>query len=51
MKKEDRLNTAQEEGQRRYYASDSAADFAAMASMFLGSDITECAEHIAIEEY
>ena len=51
LKKEDRLNTAQEEGRRRYYASDSAADFAAMASMFLGSDITECAEHIAIEEY
>lgn len=51
LQTEDKLNTAEEEGRRRYYASDSAEDFAAMASRFLGSDITECAEHIAIEEY
>ncbi len=51
LEEEDKLNTTAEEGQRRYYASDSAEDFAAMASMFLGEDITECAEHVAIAEF
>jgi glutamate racemase len=51
LRRENKLNASAEEGRRRYYASDSAEDFAAMASMFLGADITECAEHVAIAEY
>lgn len=38
-------------GERRYYASDSAEDFAATASMFLGSDISDRVERVAIETY
>lgn len=38
-------------GERRYYASDSAEDFAATASLFLGSDISGLVERVAIESY
>ena len=51
LREKDGLNGPDREGERRYYASDSAEDFAAMASMFLGSDITECVERVAIENY
>ncbi|NLI53551.1 MAG: glutamate racemase [Clostridiales bacterium] len=47
----DMLNDPAREGERRYYASDSAEDFAATASLFLGSDITDCVERVAIETY
>ncbi len=51
LKERDMLGDAQRSGDRRYYASDSAEDFAAMASLFLGSDIAGRAEHVAIENY
>ncbi len=38
-------------GVHRYFASDSAADFGALASIFLGEDIQGQARQIAIEEY
>ncbi len=38
-------------GVHRYFASDSAADFGALASIFLGQDIQGQAQQIAIEEY
>lgn len=38
-------------GQRRYFASDSAADFCALASIFLGENVAGQAEKIAIETY
>ncbi len=38
-------------GTHRYFASDSAADFGALASIFLGEDIQGQAQQIAIEEY
>ena len=45
------LNDPTRAGQRRYYASDSAADFAATAKLFLGKDISDRVERIAIENY
>ena len=38
-------------GERRYFASDSAADFAAMAELFLGSSVAGRVERVAIENY
>ncbi len=38
-------------GRRRYFASDSAQDFDALASIFLGEDIQGQAQQIAIENY
>lgn len=38
-------------GTHRYFASDSAADFGALASIFLGEDIQGQAQQIAIETY
>jgi glutamate racemase len=49
--REDRLNADNRLGERRYYASDSAEDFAATASLFLGSDISDKVERVAIETY
>ncbi len=51
LTRQNKRSDGKSEGNRKFFASDSPEDFAAMASMFLGSDITECAEHIAIEEY
>ncbi len=45
------LNDPARAGQRRYYASDSAEDFAATAALFLGSDISDRVERVAIETY
>jgi glutamate racemase len=45
------LNDPTRAGHRRYYASDSAADFAATAKLFLGKDISDRVERIAIENY
>ena len=49
--RQDRLNAADRAGVRRYYASDSAEDFAATASLYLGSDISGRVERVAIETY
>ena len=45
------LNDPARGGLRRYYASDSAQDFAATASLFLGKDISDRVERVAIENY
>ncbi len=46
-----RLNDPARAGERRYYASDSAEDFAATAALFLGKDISGRVERVAIETY
>ena len=51
MTKEDQLNDPARNGLRRYYASDSAEDFAATANLFLGKDISDRVERVAIENY
>lgn len=45
------LNDPDRAGERRYYASDSTEDFAATASLYLGSDISNRVERVAIETY
>jgi glutamate racemase len=45
------LNSPDRAGERRYYVSDSAEDFAATASLFLGSDIFGMVERVAIESF
>lgn len=47
----DQLNDRTRNGERRYYASDSAEDFAATASLYLGSSIAGSVERIDIELY
>ncbi len=49
--REGRLNDPARAGVRRYYASDSAEDFARMATLFLGADVTGSVERVAIENY
>ena len=51
LARRDRLNDPARNGLRRYYASDSAEDFAATAKLFLGKDISDRVERIAIENY
>ncbi len=51
LRQQDRLNATDRAGVRRYFASDSAEDFAATASLFLGSDISDRVERVAIETY
>ena len=51
LSEQGRLNDASRAGERRYYASDSAADFAATASLYLGADISGLVERVAIENY
>ena len=51
LAQQDRLNDPARSGLRRYYASDSAEDFAATAKLFLGKDISDRVERIAIENY
>ena len=51
LKKRDGLNSPDHVGTRRYFASDSAADFAALASIFLGRDITGAVEQVDITKY
>ena len=51
LRAENRLNAENRKALRRYYASDSAEDFAATASLFLGKDISDRVERIAIENY
>ena len=51
LARQDRLNDPARNGLRRYYASDSAEDFAATAKLFLGKDISDRVERIAIENY
>lgn len=45
------LNDPARAALRRYYASDSAEDFAATAKLFLGKDISDRVERVAIENY
>lgn len=47
----DALSDRTEEGARYYYASDSATDFASLASIFLGCNIEGSVERIDIEKY
>ena len=51
LDEQDRRNDPNRTGERRYYASDSAEDFAATAKLFLGKDISDRVERIAIENY
>ncbi|MEN6340616.1 MAG: glutamate racemase, partial [Clostridiaceae bacterium] len=51
LSQEDHLNERTRNGERRYYASDSAEDFAATASLYLGSSIAGSVERVAIEMY
>ena len=48
---QDQLNDTDRAALRRYYASDSAEDFAATAKLFLGKDISDRVERVAIENY
>ncbi len=48
---QNQLNDPDRAGFRRYYASDSAEDFAATAALFLGKDISDRVERVAIENY
>lgn len=51
LKQQEQLNDPARNGHRRYYASDSAQDFAATAALFLGKDISDRVERVAIETY
>ena len=51
LARRDGLNSPDHAGERRYFASDSAADFAALASIFLGRDITGAVEQVDITKY
>ena len=51
LEKRDGLNSPGHVGIRRYFASDSADDFASLASIFLGRDITGAVEQIDITKY
>lgn len=51
LRANNQLNEDSRNALRRYYASDSAEDFAATASLFLGKDISDRVERVAIENY
>lgn len=51
LRERDALTDRTTEGTRRYFASDSPADFAAQAEAFLGSPIAGGAEYAEIERY
>ncbi|MDD4311247.1 MAG: glutamate racemase [Eubacteriales bacterium] len=51
LAKRNQLNDPDRAGVRLYYASDSAEDFAATANLFLGKDISDRVERVAIENY
>lgn len=51
LEERDMRNPKKQGGRRQYFASDSAADFSALGSIFLGEDIQGQAEQIAIERY
>lgn len=51
LEERDMKNAKTQGGLRRYFASDSAQDFGALASIFLGEDIQGQAQQIAIENY
>ena len=51
LKKRDGLNSPATVRPRRDFASDSAADFASLASIFLGRDITGAVEQVDITKY
>ena len=47
----DQLAPQGRKGSHRYFVSDSTGDFAALASMFLGEDVTGGVEQIDITVY
>lgn len=51
LEAQDMKNPKETGGTRRYFASDSAADFSSLASIFLGETISVRAETVAIENY
>ena len=51
LESRDMKNAKTQGGTHRYFASDSAQDFGALASIFLGEDIQGQARQIAIENY
>ncbi len=51
LEERDMKNAKTQGGTHRYFASDSAQDFGALGSIFLGEDIQGQAQQIAIEEY
>lgn len=51
LERQDMKSPKADGGLRRYFASDSAQDFTALASIFLGENINGKAEKIAIENY
>ena len=51
LEKADALNPTQGEGTRHYYASDSAEDFASLASIFLGADISGRVDRVEIDRF
>ena len=51
LSERDQLNDRARNGERRYYASDSAEDFTATASLYLGSNIAGSVERVDIELY
>ncbi|MDO4492724.1 MAG: glutamate racemase [Clostridia bacterium] len=51
LEQKDALTDSAEEGNRYYYASDSATDFASLASVFLGCNIEGSVERIDIGKY
>ena len=51
LEEKDMKNAKTQGGDHRYFASDSAQDFGALASIFLGEDIQGQAQQIAIENY
>lgn len=51
LQERDMRNHKSDGGRHQYFASDSAQDFGALASIFLGEDIQGQARQIAIEQY
>ena len=51
LAEQSQLNVPDRAALRRYYASDSAEDFAVTAKLFLGKDISDRVERVAIENY
>lgn len=51
LERTDALNGNTFEGTRHYYASDSAEDFASLASVFLGTDISGRVDRVEIDRY
>ena len=51
LERTDTINAGTSDGTRHYYASDSAEDFASLASIFLGTDISGRVDRVEIDRY